>query len=156
MHTENFFFVKSFGYWGSCSLKQGNPLQHFKNHSQLTNFYFIFINFLVISRSIEFIFDSFNLFLVRSEVPWVKVSSVEAAMAWNRGFPCNILKITHNYLLFYSIVIFYQLYHHFKVQRVDIWFVETIWSNGWGSLGGGVGHWGIYDLEMIRKLIKKL
>ena len=62
-----FFWRERWGYlggsvvhWGSYGLEQGNPLKNSKNHSQLPNILFysrFLVHVLVISRSVELIFD---------------------------------------------------------------------------------------------------
>ena len=107
-------------HWGRYGLKQGNPLQNFKNQSQLPNF-FIIIFGLIISRSTKLIFGYIEVFKVRGGVLWGEVSTIQEATAWNRGIPWKKLKTTHNYQKLFCIIIFGSLYHHSKVHRVDIW-----------------------------------
>ena len=44
------------------------------------------------------------------------------------------LNIIHNYLIFFLIIIFGLLSHHFKVHRFRIWLYWYFWSKSWGSL----------------------
>ena len=50
----------------------------------------------------------------RGEVIWGEVLSIEVAMDWNRGIPWKILKITHNYLIFYFILVFWFTFSSFQ------------------------------------------
>ena len=116
---------KSVGHWGIHVLKQGNNLQNFKNHSQLINFYFMIIFWSTFSsfqgpRSCFLINSIFSW--VIGEVLWLKVSTVDAANAWNRGIPCRNLKITHNYLISYFITIFWLTLSSFQGRS---------WLHGW-------------------------
>ena len=83
---------KRFVNWGGYGPKQVNPLQTFKiTHSYLIFifYYCLLFHFLIISRSTEFIFDPFKVFLVKEvRLFGKKVSTMEAATD------------NHNYLIF--------------------------------------------------------
>ena len=117
-------FVESVRHWGSYGLKQGNPLQNYKiTHNYLIFlFYYHFLTkFIVISSSIELIFNSFNDFSVSiGELIWGKVSDIESAMAWYKVIPCTILKITHTYLI---IIFYYHFLVHFLIISRSIYLI---------------------------------
>ena len=82
---------KNVGHWGSYGLKQGNPLQFFKNHSQLPNIIILWSVFGSLYH--HFKVHRFDIWLywgfygLRGEVICEKVLAIEAATAWNRGIP---------------------------------------------------------------------
>ena len=102
----------------------GELLENFKNHSQLPTIYFIILFW--------FIFSSFQVpqscYFIHSRFLWInrwvyleKMSAIKSATTWNRGIPCNILKITYNHLLF----IFYNYFLvHFLIisSSIDLIF----------------------------------
>ena len=59
------------------------------------------------------IFDSFKFSWSKRWCYLVKNSSLEAAISWSRVIPCDILKTTHNYLIFI-------FYHHFFINFLVI------------------------------------
>ena len=53
----------------------------------------------------------------RRDIIWEKVLSIEADTVWNRVIPSKILKITHNYLIFLFMIIFWLTFTSFKVPQ---------------------------------------
>ena len=100
-------------------------LEFLKNHSQLPNilfYYHFLVHFIIISRFTELILNYTEVFLSKRWGYLGKESSIEADTSRNRGIPCKVLKITHNYLIFLFYYHFFgSLSHHFKVHRVDLW-----------------------------------
>ena len=111
-------------HWGRYIPKQGNPLQSFKNHSQLPNIFillsFFWFTFSSFQGSLSWSLIILRFFSKRWGFLW-KFSAIEADTAWNRGIHCKILKTTHNYLIFILLSLFISISHNFKVHRVDIW-----------------------------------
>ena len=142
----------SVGLWGNYSLKKGNSLHYFKNHSQLPNAFILssfFITFLITSISTELIFDSFKVlwsnkwfYLGGSVGYWGR------ATAWNRGIPFKILRITHNHLIFFILSSFLINFLYISGSaELILDSIKFFWSKIWGSLGESVGYWEIYILK---------
>ena len=124
MELEERLFGKKFLTLRQLRPERGDYIGKFKNHAQLPYsfiHYHYLVRFLFISRSTELIFDFLEIFLVRGEFIWEKLSALDSDTSWDRRTPYTILKIAHNYWIFYFITIFGSLSHHFKVHIVDIW-----------------------------------
>ena len=80
--------------------------------------------------------------------------AIEEDTDWKRGIPW-ILILNHSQLpnIFILLSFFCSLSHYFKVQKVDIGYIEVFWSKGWGYLWKSVEHWGSYDLKQVIFLI---
>ena len=143
---------KHVGHWGSYGLKQGSPLQKFRNHSQLTNIIILLSFFGSLSHHFKFrrvdIWSYWSFYGVIGEVLCGKVSVVEVDTAWNREIPCEIFKSLATTQYYYFIIIF--LVYFLIVSRYTeliCYYIEFFWSNRWVSLWIIVDRWGRYGLK---------
>ena len=128
------FIVESVVHWVSYDFKQENPLQNYKNHSQLPTIFILLSFFPSLSHyfkvhkiEIRFFWDV----LIKRLCYLGKVSTIEAATAWNRWIPCKFLKITHKYLIFlhcYHFLLHWHIILSFTDLRFD--YIEMFWVRG--------------------------
>ena len=140
------------GHLGIYGLNQGNLLQIFKNHSQLPNiylfYYLVLVHFLIISRTTPLLFVYIQFSGVISKIFSGKCWILRQQRHETGVTPGTILKITHSYLIFIIIMIFWLNFSSFQGQQSWYWNIFSFFlSENWGSLVKMVIRWGSYILK---------
>ena len=129
---------KIVGHWVNYILKQGNPLQKFKiTHKYLIFlfYYHFLIKLLIISMSIELIFDSLNFFWINRWVYLGKIIVHWYIYGLKQGNPLQNKKRSQlpNIFILSSFLIEFLIISRSTELIFDSF--KNFWSNRWGYLG---------------------